>query len=244
MDIQVSQKNLYTTDKDGIYERNFVKTDLEKIQDEADYEYITSHRKVYLFVKRMMDVVCSLIALVILSPVFLITTLAILFDSGRPIFFIQKRTGYLQKEFNMIKFRSMCREAPDLHKFLLHQNEADGPVFKIKKDPRITKVGYFIRRTSIDELPQLINILKGEMTIVGPRPIATYESKNMNSYQRFRTLAKPGLTCYWQCNGRNDVSFDHWMEMDLRYIREASLWVDIKIILKTIRTVLLGSGAY
>jgi lipopolysaccharide/colanic/teichoic acid biosynthesis glycosyltransferase len=138
----------------------------------------------------------------------------------------------------------MCKDAEKLHKSLLLQNEADGPVFKIKRDPRVTKVGKFIRKTSIDELPQLLNVLKGEMTIVGPRPIVTYETERMSDYEKQRMLVKPGLTCYWQCSGRNDVSFEEWIEMDLKYIREASLLVDIKIICKTIWMVIRGTGAY
>lgn len=200
--------------------------------------------KGYLFWKRAMDMVCSVAGLVLLWPVFLITAAAILLEDGGPVIYSQERTGMGGKTFRMYKFRSMCRDAEKKREELLMQNELDGPVFKIRKDPRITRVGKFIRRTSIDELPQLWNILKGEMSLVGPRPLVTYETEQCDEYQKQRLLAKPGLTCYWQCCGRNDVPFGEWVEMDLKYIREASLWLDIRLILKTVRTVLKGEGAY
>ena len=127
----------------------------------------------------------------------------------------------------------MFQDAPELREELEPQNELDGPAFKIKDDPRITRVGRFLRRTSLDELPQLVNILRGEMSFVGPRPLPTYETAKLNTYQRQRMLVKPGLTCYWQCSGRYNIPFKNWMEMDLRYIREESVWNDIRIILKT-----------
>lgn len=198
----------------------------------------------YRFFKRFFDVVLSLVALLVLSPVFLLAVLAIAIEDGFPVVFVQERNGINGKVFRMYKFRTMCRNAPQMHKDLMEKNELDGPAFKIRKDPRITRVGKFLRRTSIDELPQLINILKGEMSIVGPRPLVTYETAQCNEYQRQRMLIKPGLTCYWQCSGRNDIPFDQWVEMDLKYIREASLWVDFKIILKTVKAVVRNTGAY
>jgi lipopolysaccharide/colanic/teichoic acid biosynthesis glycosyltransferase len=203
-----------------------------------------SNVKIYFGIKRVMDIICSLAALIILSPVILVTYISIYCEDGGPAIFKQQRNGYRGKVFWMYKFRSMCKDAERLHKTLLSQNEADGPVFKIKCDPRVTKVGKFIRKTSIDELPQLLNVLKGEMSLVGPRPIVTYETDLMSDYEKQRMLIKPGLTCYWQCSGRNDVSFDAWIEMDLKYIQEASLWVDLKIILKTALMVIRGTGAY
>ena len=200
--------------------------------------------RAYRIAKRVMDVVCSLTALIVLSPVFLITAAAILIEDGGPVFYVQKRNGLNGKVFSMYKFRSMCKDAERIHKQLLEKNELDGPAFKLKADPRVTKVGRFIRRTSIDELPQLVNIIKGEMSIVGPRPLPTYETEQCSQYQRQRMLVKPGLTCYWQICGRSDVPFDEWIEMDLKYINERSLKVDVKIILKTIKTVFCGEGAY
>lgn len=201
-------------------------------------------KRMYWVAKRGMDVVCSGMALLLLLPVFLITAVAIWAEDGGPVIYAQDRNGLKGKVFRMYKFRSMCKDAEKLHKELEKQNELDGPVFKIKKDPRVTKVGRIIRKTSVDELPQLINILKGEMSVVGPRPLVTYETEKCNAYQKQRMAVKPGLTCYWQCSGRNELSFEEWVEMDLKYIEEANLWVDVKIILKTVRMVVSGKGAY
>lgn len=198
----------------------------------------------YFCVKRTVDIVASVAGLIVLLPIFLLTAAAILIEDGVPVFFIQERNGLDGKVFRMYKFRSMCKNAPCIHKTMLEKNELDGPAFKMKNDPRITKVGKFIRRTSIDELPQLLNIIKGEMSIVGPRPLPTYETAGLNRYQRQRMKVKPGLTCYWQCSGRNDIPFDEWMELDMKYIKEASVGTDMKIILKTIKAVVSGGGAY
>lgn len=201
-------------------------------------------RLCYRILKRTMDIVCSALALIVLSPVLLITAIAIKIEDGNPAIFTQDRNGLNGKVFRMYKFRSMCKNAPELHAALLEQNESDGPAFKMKEDPRITKVGRFIRRTSIDELPQLVNILKGDMSIVGPRPLPTYETEQCTEYQNQRLLVKPGLTCYWQCSGRSDIPFDEWMEMDIKYVQDASLWVDIKMIFRTVWVVIRGDGAY
>ncbi len=198
----------------------------------------------YKVVKRLLDIFLSIIALVCLSPVLLITSIAIYLEDKGPVIFIQERNGLNGKVFRMYKFRSMCVNAPIMHKDLLDKNELDGPAFKMRNDPRVTKVGNFIRKTSIDELPQLINILKGEMSIVGPRPLPTYETAKCTEYQNQRLLIKPGLTCYWQCCGRNNIPFDEWMELDLKYLEEASFITDLKIILKTVRSVFSQNGAY
>jgi len=219
-------------------------------QEAASYQLVygtmdTDRKKrMYRVAKRGMDVVCCGMALLLLLPVFLITAMAIWVEDGGPVIFAQDRNGLNGKVFRMYKFRSMCKDAEILHTELVKQNEMDGPAFKMKKDPRVTKVGRIIRKTSIDELPQLVNILKGEMSIVGPRPLPTYETEQCNAYQKQRLAVKPGLTCYWQCSGRNDISFDEWMEMDLKYIRKASLWVDMKIIFQTVKTVISRRGAY
>ena len=214
------------------------------IEGTGRWNSVGKQKTAYLVLKRIMDVVCSVLALIVLLPVFLITAIAIWIEDGGPVIYVQERNGVNGKVFRMYKFRSMCKDAEKLHKELLKQNELDGPVFKIKKDPRVTKVGRIIRRISVDELPQLINILKGEMSVVGPRPLATYETEKCNAYQKRRMAVKPGLTCYWQCSGRNELSFDEWIKLDIRYIEEANLWIDIKIILKTVRTVVRGKGAY
>ncbi|MCM1122221.1 MAG: sugar transferase [Eubacterium sp.] len=194
--------------------------------------------------KRGFDIVASLLGLVLLFPVFLLTVLAIKAEDGGKAIYRQDRNGLNGEVFCMYKFRSMCMNAEQMHQSLLNRNELDGPAFKLKDDPRVTKVGKFLRRTSIDELPQLINILKGEMSFVGPRPLPVYETEQCNDYQKQRLLVKPGLTCYWQCSGRNNIPFDEWIELDLKYIREASLWVDFKILCRTVVSVIYGDGAY
>lgn len=198
----------------------------------------------YKVMKRLMDIVLSLLAMIVLVIVTIPVSIAMVLEDGLPIFFVQERTGLNGKTFKMYKFRSMCKNAQQMHFDMLDENELDGPAFKMKDDPRITKVGKFLRKTSLDELPQLLNILKGEMSIVGPRPLPTYEAEQCDAYQNQRTLVKPGLTCYWQCMGRNDILFDEWIELDLKYIREASLWTDLKIIMMTFEAVIKNEGAY
>lgn len=201
-------------------------------------------RKAYNIVKRIMDVVCSVIALIILSPIFLVTIIAIRLDGG-PAFYTQTRVGKNGVPFKMYKFRSMCVDADKMLDSLLQYNDlATGPAFKMIHDPRVTKAGHFIRKYSIDELPQLLNIIKGDMSIVGPRPPLPREVEQYTDYQRQRLLVTPGLTCYWQTYGRSDIPFDRWVQMDLEYIQKRSLWVDIKLILRTIYTVLFKRGAY
>lgn len=201
-------------------------------------------RYLYRFCKRFGDIVLSMTGLIVLLPLFLAVAIVIKLEDGESVFYIQERNGINGKVFRMYKFRSMCMNAEEIHKDLLNQNELDGPAFKMKNDPRITKIGKFIRKTSIDELPQLINIIKGDMSIVGPRPLPTYETAQCNEYQNQRLLVKPGLTCYWQCCGRNNVPFDEWIEMDLKYIREAGVLTDTKLILKTVGAVIRREGAY
>lgn len=199
---------------------------------------------IFKICKRGFDVLGSFLGLIVLAPLFLVIALAIWIEDGGYAFYSQDRNGLDGKVFRMYKFRSMCMDAERMHQSLLEKNELDGPAFKLKNDPRVTKVGKFIRRTSLDELPQLVNILKGEMSFVGPRPLPTYETEQCDDYQKQRMLVKPGLTCYWQCSGRNNISFDEWIELDLKYIEEASLWVDFKIMCKTVACVISGDGAY
>lgn len=205
---------------------------------------VQKERRGYEFAKRVFDVVSSLLALIVFSPLMGITALAIkLEDGGSPIF-AQTRVGKDGKFFRMYKFRSMCEDAEKKLKELQDRNEADGLAFKMSNDPRVTRVGAFIRKTSIDELPQLFNIFKGNMSVVGPRPPLGYEVMQYDDYQMQRLSVKPGLTCYWQCSGRSDVSFDEWMEFDIKYIRERSFFKDIEIIFRTIPAVLFHKGAY
>ena len=189
----------------------------------------------YLISKRVIDIVGSLCGIILLSPIFLIVAILIkLEDPKGKIFFSQERNGQYPKTFKMYKFRSMVHNAEELLKDLMDRNEQSGPVFKINDDPRITKVGKFIRKTSIDELPQLFNVLKGDMSLVGPRPPIPHEVEQYNSYQMQRLAVKPGLTCIWQVSGRNNIGFDEWVEMDIEYIKTRNLWLDIKLIFKTV----------
>lgn len=190
-------------------------------------------KKVYCFFKRTMDIVCSLTGLIILSPIFLIVGIIIKIETQGPILFSQERIGIFGKKFRMYKFRSMVVNAEDLKEKLSDKNEMSGPMFKMKEDPRVTKVGKFIRKTSIDEIPQLINILKGEMSLVGPRPSLPKEVKEFEKWMMERLEVKPGLTCYWQVSGRNDIDFNDWMKLDIKYVRERSLLIDIKLVFKT-----------
>lgn len=204
---------------------------------------IEGKKTVYLFVKRAMDIVLSLLGLIVLSPLFLVVAIAIKLDSKGPVFFNQTRVGKDAQLFTMYKFRSMCEDAEARQKDLIELNERDGPVFKIRNDPRVTRVGEFIRKTCIDELPQLLNIVKGDMSIVGPRPLPQYEAEKCTEYQRQRLAVIPGLTCYWQVCVREKVNFDEWVEMDLEYIRERSFWVDMKLFFETFRVILKHEGS-
>ena len=198
--------------------------------------------KLYLFIKRSIDIICSLAGIIVLSPVFLIVAVLIKIEDPKgSIFFCQERNGQHPNTFKMYKFRSMVHNAEELLKDLQHKNEQTGPAFKMADDPRITKVGEFIRKTSLDELPQLFNILKGDMSLVGPRPPIPREVREYNSYQMQRLLVKPGLTCIWQVSGRNNIGFDEWVDMDLEYIKTRNLLLDIKLILKTVK-VLFGDN--
>ena len=200
-------------------------------------------RRPYDVAKRFFDIVLSLCGLVILSPLFLITAVAIRLDSKGPAFYSQKRIGKNGKPFKMYKFRSMCVDAEQQLERLAALNERDGPTFKITHDPRVTRVGRFIRKTCIDALPQLINILRGEMSLVGPRPPLPNEVAVYTPYQMRRLGVTPGLTCFWQATKGEDTTFEEWVEMDLKYIRERSLKTDIKILFLTVRVVLLGKGS-
>lgn len=201
-------------------------------------------KPVYEVCKRIFDVIMSTFALIVLSPIFLAVAIAIKVEDGGNVLFKQTRLTKGGKEFGMYKFRSMCPDAESKLKDLMEQNEVEGPAFKMAHDPRITKVGRFIRKTSIDELPQLINIIKGEMTIIGPRPPLVWEVEQYTPYQMHRLDVKTGLACYRECFGRSNItSFDQWVETDLQYIKERSMLTDLKVILVTIKVVLTGEGA-
>ena len=194
---------------------------------------VKDERKVYKFFKRLIDIIGSLIGLILASPILAVVGILIKLESKGPVIFSQTRVGLNGNEFKMYKLRSMVVNAEELKKKLEGQNEMSGPMFKIKDDPRITKVGKFIRKTSIDELAQLVNVLKGDMSLVGPRPSLPNEVEQFEDWMLERLEVKPGLTCFWQVMGRNNIEFEEWMELDVKYVRERSLWLDIKLIFKT-----------
>ena len=198
-----------------------------------------------LIMKRVIDIVGSAALLLALAPLFAVVAWLIRKDSPGPVFFTQERIGFNKRPFRLIKFRTMVDGADHQQSKLEHLNEAAGPVFKIKSDPRITRLGKFLRRFSIDELPQLVNVLKGDMSLVGPRPLPLRDFDRFDTQWHKRRLSvKPGMTCLWQVNGRSNINFDHWVQMDLEYIDNWSLGLDMKILLKTIPAIMKGSGAY
>ena len=198
----------------------------------------------YRFVKRAFDIVASALGLIICIPIFLIVGLAIIIEDPKGgVFYHQPRIGLNGITFSCHKLRSMYSNADEIKASLMAQNEMDGPVFKIRDDPRVTRVGRIIRKLSIDELPQLWNVFVGNMSLVGPRPLPVAEELACSPYQRQREIVKPGITCYWQVSGRNDVSFDEWIELDFKYIREQCLWTDIILLFSTVPAVLRAKGA-
>jgi exopolysaccharide biosynthesis polyprenyl glycosylphosphotransferase len=197
-----------------------------------------------IFAKRMLDFLISLVLLVVLAPLMLLIAGLIKFTSPGPVFFTQKRIGLNKRLFKLYKFRTMVTNAEELMAELEKHNEVSGPVFKISNDPRITPLGQFLRKTSLDELPQLINVFKGDMSLVGPRPLPLRDYEGFEQdWHRRRLSVPPGITCLWQVQGRNSIPFERWMELDMEYIDHWSLWLDLKIMLKTIPAVLRGSGA-
>ena len=200
--------------------------------------------EVRLIGKRVLDILASFLGIIAISPLLATVAILIKLEDGGPILFKQVRSGLQGRKFPMLKFRSMCIDAEKKKADLMHLNEMQGPVFKIKHDPRITRIGRFIRKTSIDELPQLFNVLAGQMSLVGPRPPLPSEVAQYKPRHRRRPSVRPGITGLWQVSGRNEISdFDEWMALDLKYIDTWSLWLDIKILLKTLPVVLLHKGA-
>lgn len=213
-------------------------------QISIDREKMLRGHRHYWVLRRAQDIVFSLLALILLAPLALVISLAIVLDSpGDGAIFRQRRVGRDGKLFWLYKFRTMCPDAEKRLNELLKLNQMDGPVFKIKGDPRITRVGRFLRKTSLDELPQLLNVLRGDMSIVGPRPALPREVELYSDYQRQRLYVTPGLSCYWQITPhRNEMSFDEWVALDLKYIQERSFWVDWKIIFLTVRAMFMKYG--
>lgn len=206
--------------------------------------YEKKRLRLYLFIKRLIDVIGSIIGLILLSPIFLIVAIAIKLDSKGPIIFGHTRKGLGGKDIKVYKFRTMHKNSQEIfNNFTKEQKEEFYKNFKLENDPRITRIGDFLRRTSIDELPQLINILNGTMTIVGPRPIVEKEVLLYDKYAPKLFSVVPGLTGYWQANGRSDTTYEERIEMDMYYIDNRSLWLDLKIIFKTFGSVIKGEGA-
>ncbi len=207
-------------------------------------EQAQNQRYVYRFFKRMLDIVASVIGLIVLSPVFLIVSLAIKAEDRGPIFYSQVRLGKGQRPFKMYKFRSMIVDADKKIEKLLEQNEVEGAMFKMKEDPRITRVGRFTRKHSLDELPQLLNVLAGDMSLVGPRPPLEREVADYSEHDKQRLIVKPGCTGLWQVTARNDVDFSGMVDLDLQYIEKSGLMFDMIILFKTIGIVFKPNGAY
>lgn len=206
-------------------------------------DFYTSPKMTWqLLTKRFLDLTLSAILLVMLSPLFVIISIVIKATSVGPVLFKQQRVGYNGRQFLCLKFRTMVQNAEDMKEQLIHLNEVAGPVFKMKNDPRVTRVGRFLRKTSIDELPQLINVFMGDMSLVGPRPPLPSEVREYCLAHRRRLSMKPGLTCIWQTSGRNSLNFQKWVELDEQYIDTWSLWLDFKILLRTVPAILKGSG--
>lgn len=213
------------------YEHAFVTFDVARKRADA------------LALKHALDLLSAALLIVLLSPVFLAISLAIWLRMSRPVLFVQERAGLHGRPFRMLKFRTMQPGAQELQPQLSDVNEMSGPVFKLRDDPRVTPLGRLLRRSSLDELPQLFNVLTGSMSLVGPRPLPLTEQAAIRGWQRRRLAMKPGLTCLWQVSGRNDTDFVDWMLLDLKYIQDWSLWLDLVVLLKTVPVVLLGRGA-
>ncbi len=216
---------------------------LEEFEGDCVVTLFREQMLLQLLLKRLLDASLSLFILIILSPLLLLVAILIKLTSPGPVLFVQTRVGMNQRQFKLYKFRSMVANAEERKSALLHLNERDGPAFKIENDPRITPLGRFLRKTSIDELPQLFNVLTGEISLVGPRPPLPEEVEKYEWLFRKRLSVKPGITCIWQISGRNSVSFERWMEMDHEYIENWSVWFDLQILLKTIPAVLFSRGA-
>jgi len=223
--------------------RILTRCSFEEFEGRCVVTFFREHLLLQLLLKKSLDLFGSLFGLLLLSPLFLLVALAIKLTSPGPVFFSQIRVGMNKRTFRLLKFRSMYVDAERRRQELMHLNEMDGPVFKIKNDPRITPIGRLLRKTSIDELPQLINVLFGKMSLVGPRPPLPSEVDQYEWLFRKRLSIKPGITCLWQISGRNEVSFQQWMEMDRHYVENWSIWLDLRILLKTIPAVLLQKGS-
>jgi exopolysaccharide biosynthesis polyprenyl glycosylphosphotransferase len=229
----------------NIFDLKLAHSSAEEVEDDPLITHSTGWVEGWpIFAKRMLDFTISAILIILISPFLLVVAVFIKLTSPGPVLFVQKRLGLNKRRFNVHKFRTMVVDAERQMSQIEHLNEVSGPVFKIKNDPRITPIGRFLRKTSIDELPQLFNVLIGDMSLVGPRPLPVRDYEGFNEdWQRRRFSVRPGITCLWQVRGRSSIPFEKWMELDLQYIDKWSLWLDFQILLRTIPAVLRGSGA-
>ncbi len=218
---------------------------LEYCPNEVEQREPLRSLTLYPIIKRTVDILGSTFGLIVLSPLFAAVAVAIKWEDPKgPVFFSQTRIGKNGKPFQIYKFRSMCVDAEEKLKNMRDKNDISGPMFKIKEDPRITKVGKFIRRTSIDELPQFLNVLKGEMSLVGPRPSVIWEVDQYTNHDKKRLAVTPGCTGLWQISGRNELGFHEMLELDLAYIEKKCIWFDMRIMLKTVKIMISSKGAY
>jgi exopolysaccharide biosynthesis polyprenyl glycosylphosphotransferase len=227
------------------FDLKYARLTLEVLEDQPVITLRTGAMEGWpLLVKRLFDVAIALVLLILLGPLFVVVALAIKLTSAGPIFFVQERVGLNKRLFRVLKFRTMVQDAERQQTALEERNEVSGPVFKIRNDPRITRVGAFLRRTSIDELPQLINVFLGDMSLVGPRPLPVRDYRGFDAdWHRRRVSVRPGITCLWQIRGRSSIPFEQWMELDMLYIDTWSLWLDFKVLVCTLPAVLSGRGA-
>lgn len=230
---------------DMLFDSSHAKSTIEYMDDAPFLTlYRGPHDGFLLRIKRIMDITISAPALILLAPLFVMIGILIRLESRGPIFFVQERVGYNKRRFKFYKFRTMTSDAEDRQAEMEHLNEMSGPVFKIKDDPRVTKIGKILRKTSMDELPQLFNVLKGDMSLVGPRPLPIRDYKRFEkNWQKRRLSIRPGLTCLWQIQGRNELPFAKWIELDMEYIDHWSILLDLRILVKTIPAVFRGTGA-
>lgn len=220
----------------AIAERSAVE---ERVRRQITPKVITYRKR-----KRLLDIFGSLLLIVLFLPLMAVIALVLKLTSAGPVFYTSKRVGRMGRVFDFYKFRSMYADADARLKDVIQKNEKDGPIFKIHDDPRITRFGRFLRKTSLDELPQLFNVFRGDMSLVGPRPPLPGEVEKYDEYAMERLSVRPGMTCYWQIMGRSNLSFDEWMELDHKYLAEMSVFTDLKILIKTPMAVLKGDGAY
>jgi len=229
----------------NIFDLKIARSSAEELEGDSMITHFTGCAEGWpLLAKRVLDFTISVLGIILLSPLLVVVGALVKLTSPGPVLFVQKRLGLNKRPFDLYKFRTMALDAEERMRQIEHLNEVSGPVFKMKNDPRVTAMGKFLRKTSLDELPQLFNVLKSEMSLVGPRPLPARDYNGFNEdWQRRRFSVRPGVTCLWQIRGRSSIPFQQWMELDLQYIDKWSLWLDFQILMRTIPAVFRGSGA-